>query len=1254
MVIHDLGDGRTNTVPVLEELEDPDLGGDDVAPPAYGEFHDQLQLSQPGLEAGAAVTTDGRVTININQKDRRLSELLAPTLRRQLAPETTLPEGPLPPPYIPASLGGQPGQTPPPRLNVVIQIVGSRGDVQPFVALGQVLRDTYGHRVRIATHPTFQQFVEENGLEFFSIGGDPAELMAFMVKNPGLMPGVEALKSGEIKKRRQGIETILKGTWRSCIEAGNGLGPPVQQAKANEPVDEQYRMPGDPRDKPFIADAIIANPPSFGHINIAEKLGIPLHIMFTMPWSPTRAFPHPLANIESTNTDVVMTNYISYAMVEMMTWQGLGDVINRFRTKILDLEPLSLIWAPGILSRLRIPTTYCWSPALIPKPADWAAEVTIAGFYFLNLASSYTPPPDLAAFLAAGPPPVYIGFGSIVVDNPNFLTRTIFDAVSMAGVRALVSKGWGGLGADSVGIPDNVFMLGNCPHDWLFQHVSAVVHHGGAGTSAAGIKCGKPTVVVPFFGDQPFWGAMIARAGAGPAPIPFTKLNSEALATAIAQALKPETLAKAEELGAKIREERGADIGGKSFHEFLKTDDLRCSLAPSRAAVWRVRRAKTRLSPLAAAVLVREGVLKYSDMKLYRPIEYNTEEQPWDPISAVSSALVGDLGTMAMAAADFPREMFEKQRKKTETKSAGPEVPAAGGSEGPDKASVDGSGSSTAVSTSTPQQQQSNTQLDKAANPLTAQSTISSGPGTSALSLPTDLPSPGQRLSPQPSQGAPPSPSRRPSSRGDAPPTPAPNPFTLENAIGASDSVANIVGTGMKMPMNVCMGLARGFRNAPRLYNDESVRPTEKVTDFASGLRVAGKEFGLGFYDGLSGLVTHPLKGAEKEGGRGLLKGIGKGIGGLVLKPAAAIWALPAYTMQGVHAEVRNIFARSSTNYIIASRVAQGQGDLDASTTEEQKDILLRWHTRGEDLKGFYSLKQKEKSSLSLDGSGDGTNSATPLAEPKITSPPQTGWLHTRNLSFDERRKLHEQKAAWKQQQKSETEKKAAGPGGASTDEDEEFERAIRESVKQTSKGDKEEDARIEAAIRASIAEMRHVADEQRSREQHTKGVPPATESSGAPGSSIELTDDEMRNITDEEYQALVEEAVRRSLLEGRGEQQGAAGDLPGYSEEKQQQPFRVRSDDDDDEVMRRAMEESSKEHRQQLERHQTEEDVILEYIKKQSLAEEEFRKSKGKGKAVAGDEEDEDLRRALEESMRFSGHGGGEGAGPSRDYGRS
>lgn len=146
-----------------------------------------------------------------------------------------------------------------------------------------------------------------------------------------------------------------------------------------------------------------------------------------------------------------------------MTWQGLGDIINRFRERALGLDPISLIWAPGMLSRLRIPFTYCWSPALIPKPKDWGQQISISGFFFLPLGSAYTPEPELAAFLAAGPPPVYIGFGSIVVDDPNAMTKLIFEAIKLTGNRALVSKGWGGLGADSLDVPEGVFMLGNVP-----------------------------------------------------------------------------------------------------------------------------------------------------------------------------------------------------------------------------------------------------------------------------------------------------------------------------------------------------------------------------------------------------------------------------------------------------------------------------------------------------------------------------------------------------------------------------------------------------------------------------------------------------------------------------------------------------------------------------------------------------------------------------------------------------------------------
>ena len=151
--------------------------------------------------------------------------------------------------------------------------------MQPFVALGKVLKATYGHRVRLATHPTFQSFVEENGLEFFSIGGDPSELMAFMVKNPGLMPGIESLKSGDVGRRRKGMEEIVLGCWRSCIEAGDGLGPRVRDS--DESFSAGINMNINPTERPFVADAIIANPPSFAHVHIAEKMGIPLHLMFT-------------------------------------------------------------------------------------------------------------------------------------------------------------------------------------------------------------------------------------------------------------------------------------------------------------------------------------------------------------------------------------------------------------------------------------------------------------------------------------------------------------------------------------------------------------------------------------------------------------------------------------------------------------------------------------------------------------------------------------------------------------------------------------------------------------------------------------------------------------------------------------------------------------------------------------------------------------------------------------------------------------
>ncbi|KAL8893975.1 MAG: hypothetical protein Q9192_004742 [Flavoplaca navasiana] len=843
--------GNLNELGVKPAADDESLGQVEQQPTQmYGSSIGQLNFKDQGFDTKAKLLDDGRLNIDINQKSR-LSNLVASALR-----EPTDLSSEAPPP-----LEGFTGPNGPPALNVVIQVVGSRGDVQPFVALGRTLKESYGHRVRLATHRTFKSFVEENGLEFFSIGGDPAELMAFMVKNPGLLPGKDSLKSGDVGKRRKGMYEIFLGCWSSCIELGDGTGS------------------HDPSARPFVADAIIANPPSFAHIHCAEKLGIPLHLMFTMPWSTTKAFPHPLANIQSSNTDPRLTNSFSYALVETMTWQGLGDLINQFRHKVLGLDSVNLLRAPGMENRLRIPYTYCWSPALIPKPNDWGPHIDVSGFYFLSLAGSFTPPPDLQTFLDTGPPPVYIGFGSIVVDDPNAMTKLIFEAVELTGQRALVSKGWGGLGADELGIPEGVFMLGDVPHDWLFKHVSCVVHHGGAGTTAAGIASGKPTVVVPFFGDQPFWGAMIARAGAGPLPVPYKKLTAEILAAGIRTCLEPRTIERAEELGAKISSEKGTNVGAQSFHRNLDIDALRCTICTARAAVWRIRRTSTKLSAFAATTLCNQGLLNLDDLKLYRPKEYFLDDGSTDPISAPIMAALGAAGTGIIGVMDLQKVTYRAMKSKTdqprpaETYSTEKEHSVIDAS--PDSDSMKGKLASEATSSS------------------------SSGPNNQSGS---------QRF--------------------------------LNTASMAGRKTA---GTGLKILTDILVNTAQGFHNAPRLYNDRSVRQGDKVTDLQSGLKAAGKGFALGLYDGYSGMFTQPFRGAREGGVTGFMKGIGKGLGGFFLKPSAAGCALPGYALQGIYEELRIRLGPGVQNSIIAARTAQGLEEWDSSTREEQQEVLRRW-----------------------------------------------------------------------------------------------------------------------------------------------------------------------------------------------------------------------------------------------------------------------------------------------------------------------
>ncbi|KAJ6015229.1 hypothetical protein N7540_009820 [Penicillium herquei] len=601
-------------------MEDPE-----DQPPRYSVLEMAGWPEDTWSRSGANVNDDGRIEIDLDSKVcKAVAKLLLIPHEEPTPTSVSVPD------YTEALSCDV-------KLNIVLQVVGSRGDVQPFIALGNELQ-LHGHRVRLATHGVFESFVLQSGLEFYSIGGDPAELMAYMVKNPGLIPQMSSLRRGEIQQKRTMVAEMLQGCWKSCI--------------SDDPVSGA----------PFVADAIIANPPSFAHVHCAQALSIPLHLMFTMPWSSTRAFPHPLANLKFSSTAPKLANYISYGFVEWMTWQGLGDVINEWRSS-LDLEPVPTTEGPCLTETLKMPFTYCWSPTLIPKPSDWPSNTDVCGFFFRSL-PDYKPPPDLDAFLRAGSPPVYIGFGSVVIEDPTAMTNIILQAVKSLGVRAIISRGWSKIGeAES---DDEVFYLGDCPHEWLFQHVVAVVHHGGAGTTACGLRFGRATTIIPFFGDQLFWGNMVASCGLGPPPIPFRSLTSQNLAAAIQFCLQPETQSAAQDVASRISHENGVAAAVASFHRHLPVNKMECHALPTEPAVWRFKKnAKSpiHLSKFAAEVLIQHRRLKQSDLQPYLIQPIVIKNQRWDPVTGTASSILHTGTSILKATGDIVYRPYQELRR---------------------------------------------------------------------------------------------------------------------------------------------------------------------------------------------------------------------------------------------------------------------------------------------------------------------------------------------------------------------------------------------------------------------------------------------------------------------------------------------------------------------------------------------------------------------------------------------------------------
>ncbi|KAF6843733.1 UDP-glucose,sterol transferase [Colletotrichum musicola] len=776
---------------------------------------------------------DGRVDVDCDSKlARAISFLYRPgdgKHRQSSPPPSPCPE-PLPPSY--ADVQESIAREDPIKLNVLIQVVGSRGDVQPFVALGAELKRR-GHRVRLATHDIFEKFVRDAGLEHYGVGGDPAALMAYMVKNPGLIPSMKSLQAGEIGQKQDMVEEMLGGFWDACIKPDTTTG------------------------RPFVADAIISNPPSFAHVHCAQALGIPVHLMFTMPWTSTAAFPHPLANLKNVGGDRSMANFVSYGVVEHLTWQGLGGVVNKWRDRI-DLEEVAMFDGPMLAEHLKIPFTYCWSPALVPKPKDWGAHIDVCGFFFRDT-PEYRPPSDLDHFLAAGPPPVYIGFGSIVLDDPQRVCNTILEAVRLAGVRAIISKGWSNLAGST---SDSIYWIGDCPHEWLFQHVAAVVHHGGAGTTACGLRYGKPTTIVPFFGDQPFWGDMVANAGAGPRPIPHRQLNAENLAKAIRYCLSPQAVTAAQAIAAKMGSERGVKAAVDSWWKQLPRERMQCDLVPSQPAAWVYNKSKKpiKLSKMAAEVLMIHDTVQLKHLSAYLSNPITIDVTRWDPVSGGASAVMAtavDMTGSITGMVTKPMEVYhdEKRRRARELKTQGKD---GSSSQGSREGSID-----------------------------ERLSVVSTGSGKS--------------------KGK-----KQPSMAG--------------HMAGASAKSIGMIGpTAAKgMLVDIPLAITEGLRSVPKHYGSE-VRDHGPVTDAKSGAIVAGKTFAWGFVDGLSDLVMEPVRGAGKEGPVGALKGFGKGATSLVTKSGAGMFGLFAYPSAGIAKSLRSSVHSGTRKKIAMERVSEGQ-----------------------------------------------------------------------------------------------------------------------------------------------------------------------------------------------------------------------------------------------------------------------------------------------------------------------------------------
>lgn len=420
-------------------------------------------------------------------------------------------------------------------MRVALVCAGSRGDVQPYVALAEGMKRA-GYEVRLVTHEPFASWAEARGLDFAPIRGNPRDLMTRIWYRRAVAAGRNPLVFVRtmMKAFRAFMPAFLEDTLRGC----QGV------------------------------QGIVFSTLGFPAYHIAESMGVPAVAAFLQPQTRTSAFPAPIGAVPRVLTRFGAFNRGTYVAMELSIWLLIRRNINRWRRETLGLPPLSLLGPYPRLYRGEIPVLYGFSPHVVPRPSDWGAHIHITGYWFLNTQPLEPPSPALEDFMKQGGPVVAIGFGSMPLAHSERTAREIAEALERTGLRAVVVAGWGRLPLER---SSRVFVVERVAHEWLFPRVHAVVHHAGGGTTATGLKHGRPTVPVPFFVDQFFWAERVHTLGVGPAPVPIHRLTARRLARALEQAVHDRTLrARAAHLGERIRQEDGVARAVALLERYLR------------------------------------------------------------------------------------------------------------------------------------------------------------------------------------------------------------------------------------------------------------------------------------------------------------------------------------------------------------------------------------------------------------------------------------------------------------------------------------------------------------------------------------------------------------------------------------------------------------------------------------------------------------------------------------------------------------